>query len=86
MLKLVKQKGVYSYGYINSFNRFFDDKLSDRREFYSSIRGVFISEKDYLHAVNVWNKFEMKTMVDYHDLYKRADVFEKLIGVWLEYH
>ena len=28
-LKLVKQKGVYPYEYINSFGKFFEDKLPD---------------------------------------------------------
>ena len=41
------------------------------------------SDKEYEH-VHVWNKFEMKTMNDYHDLYLNcdvlllADVFEKI--------
>ena len=29
-LKLVKQKGVYPYEYMNSFKKFFEDKLQDR--------------------------------------------------------
>ena len=33
LLKLVKQKGLYLYEYMNSFKRFFDDKLINRGEF-----------------------------------------------------
>ena len=33
-----------------------------------------ISDKEYEHVLNVWNKFEMKTMKDYHDLYLKCDV------------
>ena len=62
-----------------SFKRFFDDEMSERREFYSFLKGEFISEKNNLHAVSLWNEFEMKTMDDYHDLYQ-------LIGVCLEYY
>ena len=63
LLELVKQKGVYPYEYMNSFDRFSEDKLPDRCEFYSSLKDGCISEKDYLHAVKVWNKFKMNTMV-----------------------
>ena len=35
-VKLVKQKGVYPYEYIDSFKKFSDKKLPDRCEFYSS--------------------------------------------------
>ena len=64
LLELIKQKDVYPHEYLNSFKRFFDDKLLDKREFYSLLRGKCISENDYLHAVNVWNAFEMKAIGD----------------------
>ena len=32
------------------------------------------SEKDYLHAADIWNKSKMKTLSDYHDLYLKTDV------------
>ena len=28
----------------------------------------------YEHVLNAWNKFEMKTMKDYHNLYLKCDV------------
>ena len=93
IVKVSKTKGVYPHEYINNFNRSFGDKLSDRREFYSSLKDKYVSENDYFHAVNVWNAFKMKTMGDYHDLYLKtedvillADVFEKFIGVSLKYY
>ena len=36
-LKLVKEKGVYPYEYMDSFKNFFDDKLPARCEFFSSL-------------------------------------------------
>ena len=36
LLKLVKQKGVYPYEYMDSFGRFFEDKLPDRCRFFSA--------------------------------------------------
>ena len=46
---------------------------------------------NYLHAIDVWNVFEMNTVGDYHYLYLKidvlllADVFEKFINTCLEY-
>ena len=37
-LKLVKQKRVYPYEYMDSSKRFSEDKLPDRCEFYSSLK------------------------------------------------
>ena len=68
-LKLVKQKEVDPYEYMESFERFSEDKLPDKKHFHKSLKNKHISEKYYLHAVKIWNNFEMKNMGDYHDLY-----------------
>ena len=92
LLKLVKQKVVYPHEYMNSFKKFSKDKLPDRCEFYSSSKDECISERDYLHAVSVWNKFKMNTIGDYHDHYLKAnvllltDVFENFINTCLKYY
>ena len=92
LLELVRQKGAYPYDYMDSFKKFFDEKLPDRHEFYSSLKDECISEKDYLHVINVWNVFKINTMGGYHDLYLKtdflllADVFQKFINTCLEYY
>ena len=45
LLELVKQKPVYPYEYMDSFKRFFDEKLPDRCKFFSSLKDRCISEK-----------------------------------------
>ena len=65
LLELVIQKDVYPYEYMNSFKKFFDDRLPYKYVFYSSLRGECISENNSVHAINVWNMFEMKTIVNY---------------------
>ena len=91
-LKLVKQKGVYPYEYMDSFEKFFEDKLPDKYDFFSSLRDKCISEKDYFKDIIVWNVFKMNTMGDYHDLYLKTDVlllsdaFEKFIKTCLDYY
>ena len=58
-LELLKQKGDYPYDYMNSFERFSEEKLPARKYFYSStkkgkigddvkISDGYISVKDYL--------------------------------------
>ena len=70
----MKQRGVYPYEYVDNFERFFEDKLPDRCEFFSSLKDECIIENDYLHAIDIWNVFKINTMGDYHDLYLKADV------------
>ena len=89
-LRLVKQKGVYPYEYMGSFNKFSENKLPNRCKFFSSLKGKCISKKDYLKAADAWNVFEINTMGDYYDLYLITDVlllahmFEKLlVHVWI---
>ena len=43
-------------------------------KFYSLLTGKKLSKKEYEHVLNVWNKFEMKMMKDYHSLYLKCDV------------
>ena len=63
-LKLVKEKGVYPYEYMDSFKKFTENKLPDRCKFFSSLKDVCISEKDYWKADNIWNVFKMNTIDD----------------------
>ena len=84
-LELLKQKGDYPYEYMNSFERFNEEKLPVRKYFYSSrkdrkiggdgkISDGHISVKDYLTCENFLDIFEMKIMGDYHDHYLKKDV------------
>ena len=92
LLKLLKQKEVYPYEYMDNFRRFFENKLFARCKSFSSLKDKCISKKDYLKANNIWNVFKMNTVGDYHDLYLKtdvlllADVFEKFINACLDHY
>ena len=44
---------LYPYEYMDSFEKFSGDKLPDRSKLFSSLKNEYISEKDFLHAMNV---------------------------------
>ena len=84
-LEILKQKGAYPYEYMNSFERFNEEKLPARKYFFSStkkrkiddddkISDGHISIKDYLTYEKIWNKFGIKNMGDYHDHYLKKDL------------
>ena len=50
----------------------FKKELPSKKRFYSSLTGKNISNKEYDHVLKVWNKFEIKTMKYYHDLYLKC--------------
>ena len=91
-LKLMKQKGVYPYGYMDSFNRFSEKKLPNKNDFYSILNDESISDTQYVHAIKVWKTFKLKNMGEYHDLYLKsdvlllADVFENFRKICMQYY
>ena len=64
LLKLVKQKEVYPYEYMDSFEKFSENKLPDKYKFFSSLKDVCVSEKDYSKPDNIWNVFKINTVGD----------------------
>ena len=89
---LMKQKGIYPYDYMDSFDRFNETKLPVQQYFFSILNNEHISDEQYKHAQNVWDTFNLKTMGDYHDLYLKsdilllADVFENFRKTCLQYY
>ena len=45
--------------------------MLSREKFYSSNKKI---GKEYDHVLNVWKKFDMKTMRDHHELYLKYHV------------
>ena len=52
----------------------FKEQLPSNEKFYSSLTDRKITDKKYEQVPNVWNKFEMKTLKGYPNLYLKCDI------------
>ena len=68
------RKGVYPYEYIDDWKKFEETSLPPKDAFYSRLSMKGISDHDYVHAQQVWNTMEKKTLGCYHDTYLKTDV------------
>ena len=75
---------------MDSWERFNETSLPDKKAFYSELNLEDITDKDYAHAQKVFEEFKLKNLGDYHDLYVQsdtlllADVFENFRNKCLE--
>ena len=81
---LLLRKGVYPYEYMDNWERFNETSLPSKESFYSNLNMENIEDIDYRHGNNLFNKFKLNNLGDYHDLFVQsdtlllADVFENL--------
>ena len=84
------RKGVYPFEYIDNWERFNETSLPSKESFYSNLNMEDIDDIDYRHGNNVFNKFKLNNLGDYHDLYVQsdtlllADVFENFRDMCLK--
>jgi len=71
---LLTRKGIFPYEYIDCVEKLEESCLSTRESFYSSLTDDTVSESDYAHAVNVWQRFSIQTLGEYSDLFLKTDV------------
>ena len=70
---LLLREGVNPYEYMDDWDRFNEERLPNKSDFCSSLNMEDISEIDYRHALKVFNKFNIKNLGEYHDLYVQSD-------------
>ena len=79
---LLLRKGIYPYEYMDSWGRFDETLLPDKKHFYSKLSKENITDADHRHAKRVFKSFNNKNLGNYHDLCVKsdtlllADVFE----------
>ena len=87
---LLLRKGVYPYEYMDNWERFNETSLPSKESFYSNLDMEDIDDIDYRHGNNVFNKFKLNNLGDYHDLFVQsdtlllADVFENFRDMCLK--
>ena len=81
---LLLRKGVYPYEYMDNWERFYETSLPNKESFYSNLNMENIDDIGYRHGNNVFKRFKLKNLGEYHNLYIQsdtlflADVFEKM--------
>ena len=70
---LLLRKGVYLYEYADTWERFSEISLPSKEDFYSNLNMEDISDIAYRHANNVFKRFKLQNLGDYHDLYVQSD-------------
>ena len=87
---LLLRKGVYPYEYMDNWERLNETSLPSKESFYTNLNMEDIDDIDYRQGNNVFNKFKLNNLGDYHDLYVQsdtlllADVFEKFRDMCLK--
>ena len=67
---------------MDCWEKFNEKSLPSKEDFYINLNMENIDDIDYRHGNNVFKRFELKNLGDYHDLYVQsdtlllADVFE----------
>ena len=70
------RKVAYPYEYMDSWERFNEKKLPEKKSFYSELKKEDITDEDYKHAHKVWKTFNIKNLAEYHDLHVQADTLQ----------
>ena len=70
---MLLRKGVYPYEYIDGWDKFNEKIIPSKELFYSNLTLENVSETDYAHANNVFKKFNISNLGEYHDLYISSD-------------
>ena len=84
------RKGAYPYEYMDDWERFDEEQLPYKSDFDSNLNDEKISEIDYRHAEKIFNKFNIKNLGKYHDLYVQSDtlllagVFENFRNIFIK--
>ena len=74
--ELINKKGFYPYEFVDSIEKL-DTPINEitREHFNSKLTLSKLKDEDWDHIQNVIQKFEIKTLRQWHDLYLKIDVY-----------
>ena len=87
---LLLRKSVYPYEYMDSWKRFDETSLPDKKAFYSELYLENITNEDYIHSQKIFEELQLKNLGDYHNLHVQrdtlllADIFENFRNKCIE--
>ena len=70
---LLLTKGIYPNEYMDSWEWFNEESLPNIEYFYSELNKKCITKEEYEHAPKLWKEFNIKNLVEYHDLYVQSN-------------
>ena len=74
-LNLITRKLAYPYKYMDPPEKFKEPCLPPIEEFYSSLNKENVNEKEYQNAQEIWNKFNIKDLLEFRQLNNKIHVF-----------
>lgn len=90
--RLIRQKGIFPYSYVDSFEKLNEKRLPERNDFFNMLQNKHVTQFEYKRALDVWNTFNCRTIGEYSDIYLKsdvlllADIFENFRSVCLSYY
>ena len=66
---LLLRKSVYPYEYMDSWERFDEISLPNKKAFYNELYLEDVTNEDYTHAQKIFEELKLKHLGDYRDLY-----------------
>ena len=68
------RKGFYPYEWMDDADKFNHIGLPDIKEFYNNLKQEALSDSDYKHATEVYDRLKCKSFKDFHMAYLKSDV------------
>ncbi|XP_074026081.1 uncharacterized protein [Leptinotarsa decemlineata] len=72
--KLMRQKGVFPYSFIDSLDKLNYSSIPSKVDFYDKLNEKHVSDEDYDRVKQVWNTFNCQDLGEYSDIYLKSDV------------
>ena len=70
---MLLRKDVYPYEYMDSWQKFNETTLPNKKVCYCKLYPEGITDEDYIIAQKLFEKFKLKNLGEYHDLYVQSD-------------
>lgn len=71
---LMREKGVFPYEYVTSFEKLEETSLPPKDQFFSSLTEQGITDEEYDRALKVWDAMGCDTLGSYAEAYLQSDV------------